>query len=190
MKMLVDMGHTTIGSIMAEAVKRNLPFERIVADRLRREQYAVDASLPPIADRVAKVAKKEVPVKKGLEVSHRAKELAVHSLDSKIRVVRSPDSLPDSFVAPPELCKTIRERGRVMISDIYYLVDCTNGYIYKNFTLNDLYKCFPSDIFVMITPNQVRGWPAIFHAYTKARIHVDFNPTTKPITYWRKRRDA
>lgn len=187
MKMLVDIGHTTIGSIMAEAVKRGIPFERVVADRLRREQYAVDASLPPIEDRVVK---KEVPVKKGLEVSHRAKELAVHSLDSKIRVVRSPDSLPDSFVAPPELCKAIRMRGCVTLMDIYYLVDCTQGQIYKNFTLNDLYACFPSDIFVMITPNQMRGWPAVFHLYMKARIHVDFNPNTRPITYWRKRRDA
>lgn len=187
MKMLVDMGHTTIESIMAEALSRKLPFERIVADRLRREQFAVDASLPPIADRVAK---NKDTLKKGLEVSHRAKELAVNNIESKIKVVRSEGSLPDSFVAPPELCKTIRQRGCVMISDIYYLVDCTNAYIYKNFTLNDLYKCFPSDIFVMITPNQVRGWPAVFHAYMKSRIHVDFNPTSKPITYWRRRRDA
>lgn len=191
MKMLVEVSHTTLQSIMAEAMQRKLPFEKIVAERIRRE---VDQRAMPRSERIAKnesTIEEHFPLVGGVPARPKKVPGKTRDFQELRKGLRVSNTLPNSFRVNDKDVQHIRERGRVLISDLYALVDETNQKtcVGKHFSLETLYKSFPMDIYDMITPNQKRGWPAVFHAYMKDRIHVDYDNSFRPIRYWRTRLD-
>lgn len=195
MKMLVELGHETITDIVAEALERDLPFERVVADRMRRTMPKDNGGM--LSDGARRMVLGVPPSNEQLTHKERvAKNRSIVENHARIRMERvskdaeSGDQLPDDFRAPDRLVERIRMRCCVTISDLYDLVDCTNSVVRKHFTMNRLIKCFPTDIQEMFTENQLRGWPASFHKYMTERMHIDFDNTYQPMRYWRTRRDG